>query len=174
LLVAVGAVILLILVGLGIGVVMMMSGNEDNTTQDSTLLKYQCYNGNVVSKLSDCPKVTTTQVSVSTAVTTVLHSSATSCPKCDCLVYKTTTSPPTTICTHCTSASSCGHSYTQLICKQGEYSGVSYDVWEVTYTPTCENGCCLSVSSRLPKATCNDNEICQDGACIALQETPEE
>lgn len=170
LLLVVGVVIVLILLGLGVGVFMIFFGGGE-PPQD-TLVKYQCYDGDIVSKLSDCPKVSTTRASVSTIITSGSCPTVASCPKCDCIT-RPTTSPPTTLCVHCTTASGCGQAYSELICKSGESGGVSYDTWEVTYTPACTNGCCIWTSSRAPKSTCTDTEICVNGTCVLRPETGE-
>ncbi|MBM3308771.1 MAG: hypothetical protein FJY77_00805 [Candidatus Altiarchaeales archaeon] len=174
LLMVVGIVILLILLGLGVGVLMILSGGEEGGgggTQPSTVIKYQCFDGKVVSQLSDCPKVSTLVSSVSTAVTSVSCPVTTRCPLvCDCIT-RPTTSPPTTLCIHCTSASSCGAAYSESICKAGESGGVDYDVWEMTYTPACSSGCCIWTSSRTPKAACLNTETCINGTCVLRPDT---
>jgi hypothetical protein len=169
LLAVVGVVIVLILLGLGVGVLMILSGGEEGGggTQPSTVLKYQCFDGKVVSQLSDCSKATTLSSSVSTAVTSVSCPVTTRCPMvCDCIT-RPTTSPPTTLCIHCSSSAGCGQAYTNSTCKSG-------DVLEITYTPTCSSGCCLLTQSTSVKATCSENQICQDGACVTRPDTEEE
>jgi len=168
LLVVVGVIILLILLGLGIGVLMLLSGGEENGggTQPNTVIKYQCFDGSVVSKVSDCPKVSTKSSSVSTVATVASSQAPVSCPKCDCIT-RPTTSPPTTLCIHCSSASGCGQAYSNLSCKSG-------DVLESTFTPKCTNGCCIWESSSNIKAICTSDQICQDGACVTRPPDEEE
>jgi len=175
LLAGVGVVILLIIAGLGLGAVMIFFGDEGTPGKNATTVKYQCYNGNIVSKLSDCPRITVTTVEggvVSTCQTSASRPSAT-CAKCDCLT-RPTTSPPTTLCIACSSAASCGSARTDRICKAGELNGVSYDVWDVTYSPLCSNGCCIWASARNPKATCTDTQTCINGTCVQRPDTSEE
>jgi len=154
----IGVVILLIVLGLGTGVVMVFMGGEENTTENDTLIKYQCYNGEIVSKLSKCPALpTSTQSSV---LSTVSCPPTTSCPKCNCQgSTMRTTIPTTTLCTPCVSSTSCGSSTSELICRNG-------DSWRVTYNPSCSNGCCIFVSSPALNRECADNEICQSGSCV--------
>ena len=172
-----GVVVLLLLFALVAGFLMVTFGGEETAVQNGTIVKYQCMNGNVVSKLNECPKVTTTiaQVSSSVARTStpgVTNPEVTSCPKCDCVTRPTTT-PPTTLCIPCASASTCGSPSSETICKSGESGGISYDTWEVTYTPSCSNSCCLWTSSRTPKSACAASEVCLKGACVARNETAE-
>lgn len=175
-LLGVGVVVLLILFVLVAGLLMITFGGEQPSVENNNIVKYQCTDGKIVSKLSECPKVTTTIASASSVVTRTSASGVTSigpgasCPKCDCVTRPTTT-PPTTMCIPCASASTCGSPSSEVICKEGESGGISYDTWDVTYMPACSSGCCMWTSSRTPKSSCKDNEVCLKGACIVRNET---
>lgn len=176
-LMGVGIILLILLFALVAGLLMVSFGGEQQTVENNTIVKYQCMNGNIASKLSECPKVTTTLTSASSVVSFTSASGVTSspavagsCPKCNC-VTRPTTSPPTTLCIPCASASTCGSSSSQIICKTGDSGGITYDTWEVTYTPSCSSGCCIWTSSRTPKSTCKDTEVCLGGACTSRNET---
>jgi hypothetical protein len=102
-------------------------------------------------------------------VTTIVKSGScpvvTTCPRCDCIT-RPTTSPPTTLCTACTSKSTCGQTYSDLTCK----NGVPY---EVTYAPDCRDGCCIWTSTPVAKAECASAEMCKDGVCVPAPESEE-
>lgn len=163
LLVAVGVVLLLVLLGLGVGVFMVFFGEENSTGQNVTLVKYQCYNGKVVSKLSECPGVSTTVAGVSSIISSGSCPVVTTCPRCDCIT-RPTTSPPTTLCIACTSKSTCGQTYSDIRCKDGVPS-------DVTYAPDCRNGCCIWTSTEVLKVECASGMMCKDGVCVPEPES---
>ena len=171
LLVVVGAVILLILVGLGIGAAMLFFSGNENPVQNGTIIKYQCSNGNIVSKINECPKVATTLLTAISGGSTVVTQAgcvcptAVSCPACGCTT-RPTTSPPTTLCVPCSIPSTCGQTRSDMICKSSVPT-------EVVYTPVCSSGCCMWSSTYSLKTECTGDQICLAGACVQRDNTNE-
>lgn len=149
----------------------MFSGCVEMGGEEKVITGYQCYNGQVVSYLNECP-----QPNVETTVST--GSSCPPCPTicpttipCECPGVQTTTSLPPKLGPLCNEDGDCGSaSYGTVRCHNG-------DAYRTKNTPKCDldewdnQKHCKTLSELELVQECGENQRCVTGqGCVAYSE----
>jgi len=140
-------------------------------SESEVIMRYQCYDGTIVSDLSSCSKKSGEKVNDSSSKTTTLTgvSECVTGTTLPCVCAGTATTIPTTTVPKqpCASDTDCGQvSSSDIRCSSG-------DAYVIVYTPFCDKGYCVTRADYQLQKNCGDNEKCVKGSGCVPDVQPE-